>query len=69
MLLGQVYLQNLAHYARGNQQQIALWNEKHKTATLIPIISADGTVYPPTVIFCGKQIQGKGELPNPLNAS
>ena len=55
--------------ARGNRQQIALRNEKRETATLIPIISADGTVYPPTVIFCGKQIRGKGDLPNPLNAS
>jgi len=55
--------------ARGNRQQIALRNEKWETATLIPIISADGTVYPPTVIFCGKQIRGKGDLPNPLNAS
>ena len=55
--------------ARGIQQQIALWNENRETATLIPIISADGTVYPPTVIFSGKQIRGKDDLPNPLNAS
>ncbi len=42
--------------ARGIRQQIALRNENRETATLIPIISADGTVYPPTVIFSGKQI-------------
>jgi len=50
------------------QQQIAMRNDNRETCTLIPVICADGEVYGPTVIFKGKQIQGKEHLPNPLNA-
>jgi hypothetical protein len=49
--------------------QIALKDENRETITLIPLISAAGHLYPPTVIFKGKQIKNKAELPNPLGAS
>ena len=52
----------------GIQQQMALWNENHETATIIPIICADGSLLKPTVIFIGKQLQGKDQYLNPLNA-
>ena len=43
----------------GIWQQLALQNENHETATLILIICADGSLLKPTVIFKGKQLQGK----------
>jgi len=43
--------------------QMSLMNENQETITLIP-----GCLYPPTVIFKGKQIRKKKELPNPLGA-
>jgi len=51
------------------RQQLAMRNENRETCTMIPIICADGEAYGPTVIFKGKQIQGKEHLPNPLGAS
>jgi Tc5 transposase DNA-binding domain/helix-turn-helix, Psq domain len=52
----------------GQAQQMALRNEVRETATLIPIISADGRVFKPTVIFQGKLLRGKDEWSNPLDA-
>jgi dimeric dUTPase (all-alpha-NTP-PPase superfamily) len=49
--------------------QAALKDENQETITLIPLISAAGHLYPPTMIFKGKQISKKAELPNPLGAS
>jgi len=49
--------------------QTVLKNENQESITLIPLVSAAGQLYPPTVIFKGKQIKGKAELPNPLGAS
>ena len=49
--------------------QTVLKNENRESITLIPLVSATGQVYPPTVIFKGKQIKRKAELPNPLGAS
>ena len=37
--------------SKGHKQQIAIRNETRATATMIPIISASGKVFPPTVIF------------------
>jgi len=49
-------------------QQMALRNEVQDTVTLIPIISASGMVFPPTVIFKGLCSRDRDNLPNPLNA-
>jgi len=49
-------------------QQLALWNEVRETATMIPIISASGMVFPPTVIFQGSLLRKKETWENPLNA-
>jgi len=49
-------------------QQMALRNEVRDTVTLIPIISASGMVFPPTVIFKGQRLRDRDNLPNPLNA-
>ena len=55
--------------SHGVRQQLALRNENRETATLIPIICADGSLLKPTVIFKGKQLRGKDQYLNPLNAS
>jgi len=52
----------------GQKQQIALRNETRATATMIPIISASGKVFPPTVIFQGKILRGSSTWENPLGA-
>jgi len=49
-------------------QQLALRNEVRETATMIPIISASGMVFPPTVIFQGTLLRKKETWENPLNA-
>jgi len=49
-------------------QQMALRDEVRETATMIPIISAGGKVFPPTVIFKGQCLRDRDNLPNPLNA-
>ena len=49
-------------------QQMALRNEVRETASMIPIISASGKVFPPTVIFQGALLRGKSAWENPLNA-
>jgi hypothetical protein len=49
-------------------QQLALRNEVRETATMIPIISASGKVFPPTVIFKGTLLRNKETWENPLNA-
>lgn len=43
----------------GIKQQMALHNENRETVTLIPIVSASGKVYPPTIIFKGAQLKDK----------
>jgi len=48
--------------------QALLKDENRESVTLIPLISAVGHCYPPTIIFKGKQIRGKDNLPNPLGA-
>ena len=48
--------------------QASLKDENRESVTLIPLISAAGHCYPPTIIFKGKQIRGKDNLPNPLGA-
>src|SRR5258706_3292487 len=48
--------------------QLALRNEVHNTATLIPIISASGNVFRPTIIFKGEVLRGHTGWSNPLNA-
>ena len=52
----------------GQAKQMALKNEVRGTATLIPIILADGRVSRPTVIFQAMLLRGKELWPNPLNA-
>ena|SRR5258706_12089820 len=52
----------------GIRQQLALRNENLETATLIPIICANGSLLKPTIIFKGKQLRGKDQYSNPLNA-
>ena len=52
----------------GQPQQMALRNEVRETATMIPIISASGSVFPPTVIFKGQRLRDSSKWPNPLNA-
>ena len=49
-------------------QQIALRDEVRDTVTIIPIISAGGKVFPPTVIFKGQCLRDRDSLSNPLNA-
>ena len=49
-------------------QQVALRNEVWDTVTMIPIISAGGNVFPPTVIFKGQRLRDSSNWPNPLNA-
>ena len=49
-------------------QQMALQNEVHETATLIPIISANGKVFRPTIIFKGEVLRGRLGWSNPLDA-
>ena len=49
--------------------QTALKDENQESVTLIPLVSASGHVYPPTIIFKGKQIRNKAMLSNPLGAS
>ena len=49
--------------------QTALKDENRESVTLIPLVSASGHVYPPTIIFKGKQIRNKAMLSNPLGAS
>ena len=49
-------------------QQMALRNEVWETVTMIPIISASGNVFPPTVIFKGQCLRDSSMWPNPLNA-
>jgi len=48
--------------------QLALCNEVHDTATLIPIILASGNIYKPTIIFKGEVLRGCTGWSNPLNA-
>jgi len=48
--------------------QLALHNEVHNTATLIPIISASGNVFRPTIIFKGEVLRGHTGWSNPLDA-
>lgn len=48
--------------------QLALRNEVRDTATLIPIISASGNIYKPTIIFKGEVLRGRAGWSNPLNA-
>ena len=50
------------------KQQVALRNEARETATMIPIISASGVVFPPTIIFKGELLRGKSGWINPLDA-
>jgi len=52
----------------GQARQMALRDEVRETATLIPIISAAGKVFQPTVIFQAMLLRGKDSWPNPLNA-
>jgi len=47
---------------------MALRNEARETATMIPIISASGAVFPPTIIFKGMKLRGKSDWKNPLKA-
>ena len=49
--------------------QTALKDENRESVTLIPLVSASGHLYPPTIIFKGKQLRNKAMLPNPLGAS
>jgi len=49
-------------------QQMALRDEVRDTVTIIPIISAGGKVFPPTVIFKGQCLRDRDSLSNPLNA-
>ena len=51
------------------RSQTALKDENRESVTLIPLVSASGRVYPPTIIFKGKQLRNKAMLPNPLGAS
>jgi len=51
-----------------SHQPIAIHDENWETATLIPIISAAGKVFRPTVIFKGAQFQASADWKNPLNA-
>jgi hypothetical protein len=53
--------------SKGQKQQIAIRNETRETATLIPIISASGKVFPLTVIFQGKILRGKSAWKIPLD--
>ena len=48
--------------------QLALRNEVRDTATLIPIISASGKVFKPTIIFKGEVLRGRMGWSNPLDA-
>jgi hypothetical protein len=48
--------------------QASLKDENRESVTLIPLISTAGHCYPPTIIFKGKQIRGKNDLPNLLGA-
>ena len=52
----------------GQAKQMVLRNEVRESATLIPLISADGRVFRPTVIFQAMLLRGKEGWPNPLNA-
>ena len=57
------------HIGPANElQQMALRNEARETATMIPIISASGAVFPPTIIFKGVKLRGKVDWKNPLKA-
>ena len=57
------------HIGPANQLwQMALRNEARDTATMIPIISASGAVFPPTIIFKGMKLRGKADWKNPLRA-
>ena len=47
--------------------QLALCNEVRDTATLIPIISASGNVFKPTIIFKGEVLRGHMGWSNPLD--
>ena len=49
-------------------QQMALRNEVRETVTMIPIISASGNVFPPTVILKGQCLRDSSKWSNPLNA-
>jgi len=49
-------------------QQMALRDEVWDTVTLIPIVSAAGRVFPPTIIFKGQRLRDRDNLSNPLNA-
>jgi len=61
--------QKTRHIGSASQhQQMALRDEAWDTVTLIPIISASGQVFPPTVIFKGQRLRDRDNLPNPLNA-
>ena len=51
----------------GQAQQMVLRNEVRETTTLIPLISVDGRVFQPTVIFQAMLLRGKEGWPNPLN--
>ena len=56
------------HIGPANQLwQMALRNEERETATMLPIISASGVMFPPTIIFKGELLRGKGAWDNPLN--
>src|SRR5258706_12761001 len=48
--------------------QLALRNEVCDTVTLIPIISASGNVFKPTIIFKGEVLRGRMGWSNPLDA-
>jgi len=49
-------------------RQLALCNEVCDTATLIPIISASGNVFRPTIVFKGEVLRGRMGWSNPLDA-
>ena len=51
-----------------SHQPIAIHDENRETATLIPIISAAGKVFRPTVIFKGARFRASADWKNPLNA-
>ena len=57
------------HIGAANQVwQMVLRNEARETVTLIPIISASGVVFQPTVIFKGERLRKGEKWENPLNA-
>jgi len=57
------------HIGPANQvRQMILRNEARETVTMIPLISANGAVFPPTIIFKGERLRKGDNWDNPLNA-